>query len=212
MAAAAALASESLAGSQSAAPSAPNPPVPPGGADLPILPDVTWNKAPCRFCGTGCHVQVGVKDGKVVAVTGDRQAEVNKGLLCVKGYHVGMILYGKDRLTTPMLRRDGELVAISWAEAIDMIAQRINAAPSKFAFYGSGQWTVPEGYAANKFMKGGLSNNMIEPNARLCMASAVTGYISTYGVDEPYNCYDDLDKLDVVILWGNNLADRKSVV
>ena len=212
MAAAAALASESLAGSQSAAPSAPNPPVPPGGADLPILPDVTWNKAPCRFCGTGCHVQVGVKDGKVVAVTGDRQAEVNKGLLCVKGYHVGMILYGKDRLTTPMLRRDGELVAISWAEAIDMIAQRINAAPSKFAFYGSGQWTVPEGYAANKFMKGGLSNNMIEPNARLCMASAVTGYISTYGVDEPYNCYDDLDKLDVVILWGNNLAEMHPVL
>ena len=212
MAAAAALASESPAGSQTAPPAPVNPPVPPGGTDLPILPDVTWNKAPCRFCGTGCHVQVGVKDGRVVAVTGDRQAEVNKGLLCVKGYHVGMILYGKDRLTTPLLRRDGKMVAISWDEALDVIAQRINAAPSKFAFYGSGQWTVPEGYAVNKFMKGGLSNNMVEPNARLCMASAVTGYISTYGVDEPYNCYDDLDNLDVVILWGNNLAEMHPVL
>lgn len=177
-----------------------------------MLPGVTWDKAPCRFCGTGCHVQVGVKDGKVVAVSGDRQAEVNKGLLCVKGYHVGHILYGKDRLTTPLLRKDGRMVPITWDEAIEMIAKRIQAAPEKFAFYGSGQWTIPEGYAANKFIKGGLSNNHIDPNARLCMASAVTGYISTYGVDEPYNCYDDLDLCDVLILWGNNFAEMHPVL
>lgn len=187
-------------------------PKPPGGVELPVLPDVKWDKAPCRFCGTGCHVQVGVKDGKVVAITGDRQAEVNKGLLCVKGYHVGHILYGKDRLTAPLLRKDGKLVPISWDEAIETIAKRVQAAPAKFAFYGSGQWTVPEGYAANKFMKGGLSNNHIDPNARLCMASAVTGYISTYGVDEPYNCYDDLDHCDVLILWGNNFAEMHPVL
>ncbi|MBL8822924.1 MAG: molybdopterin-dependent oxidoreductase [Planctomycetia bacterium] len=180
--------------------------------ELPVIPDVTWNKAPCRFCGTGCHVQVAVKDNRVVAIAGDRQAEVNKGLLCVKGYHVGSILYGKDRLTTPMLRRNGKLEPISWEEAINTIAQRIHQAPEKFALYGSGQWTVPEGYAANKFMKAGLSNNHIEPNARLCMASAVTGYISTFGVDEPYNCYDDLDHADVVILWGNNPAEMHPVL
>src|SRR6188768_4268894 len=55
---------------------------------------VQWNKAPCRFCGTGCHVQVGVRNGKVVAIAGDQKAEVNKGLLCVKGYHVPLALYG----------------------------------------------------------------------------------------------------------------------
>lgn len=180
--------------------------------ELPVIPDVTWNKAPCRFCGTGCHVQVAVKDQKVVAIAGDRQAEVNKGMLCVKGYHVGSILYGKDRLTTPMLRKNGKLEPISWDEAINTIAQRVMQAPGQFAFYGSGQWTIPEGYAANKFMKGGLGNNHIEPNARLCMASAVTGYISTYGVDEPYNCYDDLDHADVVILWGNNPAEMHPVL
>lgn len=189
-----------------------DPPKPPGGVALPVLPDVTWNKAPCRFCGTGCHVQVGVKDDKVVAITGDRQAEVNKGLLCVKGYHVGHILYGKDRLTTPLLRKDGKLEPISWDEAIDIVAKRIFTAPNRFAMYGSGQWTVPEGYAANKLMKGGLSNNHIDPNARLCMASAVTGYISTYGVDEPYNCYDDLDHCDTLILWGNNFAEMHPVL
>ena len=102
-----------------------DPPKPPGGLELPVLPGVKWDKAPCRFCGTGCHVQVGVKDGKVVAVSGDRLAEVNKGLLCVKGYHVGHILYGPDRLTTPMLRKNGKLEPITWDVAIETIAKRI---------------------------------------------------------------------------------------
>ena len=174
--------------------------------------EVSWNKAPCRFCGTGCHVQVGVQEGKVVAVAGDINAEVNKGLLCVKGYHVGGILYGEDRLTKPLLREGDGYVEISWERAIQTIADRISAAPDRFAIYGSGQWTIPEGYAAQKFMKGGLSNNHIDPNARLCMASAVTGFLATYGVDEPAGCYDDLDECDVLIMWGNNPAEMHPVL
>ncbi|MGV3484966.1 MAG: molybdopterin-dependent oxidoreductase [Planctomycetaceae bacterium] len=173
---------------------------------------LVWNKAPCRFCGTGCHVQVGVEDGRVVAIAGDKHADVNKGLLCVKGYHVGSILYGKDRLTKPLLRKGDEYVEISWDEAFDTIAKRIMAAPERFAFYGSGQWTIPEGYAAQKFMKGGLANNHIDPNARLCMSSAVTGFLATYGVDEPAGCYADLDRCDVLITWGNNPAEMHPVL
>ncbi|EMI53970.1 molybdopterin-dependent oxidoreductase [Rhodopirellula sallentina] len=185
----------------------------PGVADLPDGEGLTWNKAPCRFCGTGCHVQVGVEDGRVVAVAGDKAADVNKGLLCVKGYHVGGILYGEDRLTEPLLRQDdGTLKAISWDEALDIIAKRIFDSPQTFAFYGSGQWTIPEGFAAQKFMKGGLSNNHIDPNARLCMASAVTGFLGTYGVDEPAGCYQDLDECDVLITWGNNPAEMHPVL
>ncbi|NOZ41426.1 MAG: molybdopterin-dependent oxidoreductase [Planctomycetes bacterium] len=173
---------------------------------------ISWKKAPCRFCGTGCHVQVGVENGRVVAIAGDQDAEVNKGLLCVKGYHVGSVLYGKDRLTRPLLRRGDRYEAISWDQALDVIASRIEAAPERFALYGSGQWTIPEGYAAQKFMKGGLSNNHIDPNARLCMASAVTGFLATYGVDEPAGCFDDLDHCDVLILWGNNPAEMHPVL
>lgn len=174
--------------------------------------ELTWNKAPCRFCGTGCHVQVGVQDGRVVAVAGDQHADVNKGLLCVKGYHVGGILYGKDRLTQPLLRKGDKYEPISWEEAIETIAQRIHRAPDRFAIYGSGQWTIPEGYVAQKFMKGGLANNHIDPNARLCMASAVTGFLATYGVDEPAGCYADLDACDVLITWGNNPAEMHPVL
>lgn len=180
--------------------------------DLPEGDGLSWNKAPCRFCGTGCHVQVGVGNGRVLAIAGDKAADVNKGLLCVKGYHVGGILYGEDRLTQPLLRRNGRLTPIAWDEAIDIVARRIMEAPGSFALYGSGQWTIPEGYAAQKFMKGGLGNNHIDPNARLCMASAVTGFLATYGVDEPAGCYQDLDECDVLITWGNNPAEMHPVL
>ncbi|MBS0657055.1 MAG: molybdopterin-dependent oxidoreductase [Verrucomicrobia bacterium] len=173
---------------------------------------IRWQKAPCRFCGTGCHVQVGVQNEKVVAIQGDPEAEVNKGLLCVKGYHVGLALYGQDRLTQPQLRKNGKLTPISWEEAIDVAARRILAAPDKFAIYSSGQSTIPEGYAISKFLRGGLGSNQTEPNARLCMASAVTGFLSTYGVDEPAGCYDDLDHCDVLVLWGNNMAEMHPVL
>ncbi len=173
---------------------------------------VTWDKAPCRFCGTGCHVQVGVKGGRVVAIAGDQQADVNKGLLCVKGYHVGLALYGKDRLTRPLLRKNGKLEPITWEQALDIVADRILANPAGFAMYGSGQWTIPEGYAAQKLIKAGIGNNQIDPNARLCMASAVTGFLSTYGVDEPAGCYEDLDRADVVLMWGNNPAEMHPVL
>ncbi|RJO70432.1 MAG: twin-arginine translocation signal domain-containing protein [Myxococcales bacterium] len=173
---------------------------------------IVWQKAPCRFCGAGCHVMAGVKNGRVVAIAGDREADVNKGLLCVKGYHVALALYGQDRLTRPLLRKGGTLTPVSWDEAIDIVARRVLKDPKGFAFYGSGQWTIPEGYAAQKFMKGGLSNNHIDPNARLCMSSAVTGFLCVYGVDEPAGCYQDLDECDVVITWGNNPAEMHPVL
>ena len=70
---------------------------------------ITWEKAPCRFCGVGCSVNVGVKDDKVVATHGDIKSPVNRGLNCVKGYFLSKIMYGDDRLTQPLLRmKDGK--------------------------------------------------------------------------------------------------------
>ena len=178
---------------------------------------LSWSKAPCRFCGVGCGVEVGVKGGRAVAVRGDRRSPVNKGLLCAKGYHLPGILYGADRLTTPQIRKDGKLVDATWEEALDLMASKLKASldkkgPTSVGFYGSGQWTVWDGYAALKFMKGGLGSNNIDPNARLCMASAVTGFITSFGIDEPMGCYDDLDLADVTVLWGNNMAEQHPVL
>ena len=70
-----------------------------------------WSKAPCRFCGVGCGVEVGVRDGRVVATQPDSQSEVNRGINCVKGYYLSKIMYGADRLTQPLLRKRGGVYA-----------------------------------------------------------------------------------------------------
>ncbi len=180
-------------------------------------PGVKWSKAVCRFCGTGCGVMVAVKENKVVAVAGDEKNPVNKGLLCVKGYHLPHILYGSDRLTKPLIRTKKGFREASWDEALDLVANKLKEVlkkrgPRAVAFYGSGQWTIQEGYAATKFMRAGVRSNHIEANARLCMASAVVGFLTSFGKDEPMGVYDDFEYGDVFILWGNNMAEMHPVL
>ncbi len=184
---------------------------------VPLDPTLTWDKAPCRFCGTGCGVMVGVKNGKIAAVAGDELNPVNKGLLCIKGYSLPGILYGEDRLTKPQIRGNGGMKEASWDDALDLIAGKYTEAltthgPRSVAMYGSGQWTVSDGYAALKWFKGCMGSNNVEANARLCMASAVTGFITTFGADEPMGCYDDFEKADAFVLWGNNMAEMHPVL
>ncbi|BDY05784.1 nitrate reductase catalytic subunit NapA [Ferrimonas sp. YFM] len=185
---------------------------------------IVWDKAPCRFCGTGCSVLVGTNQGKVVAVQGDPQAPVNRGLTCIKGYFLPKIMYGKDRLTQPMLRKsngkydkNGEFTPVSWDEAFDVMADKFKAAlkekgPTSVGMFGSGQWTVWEGYAAAKLYKAGFRSNNIDPNARHCMASAVGGFMRTFGIDEPMGCYDDLEQADAFVLWGSNMAEMHPIL
>jgi len=176
-----------------------------------------WQKAPCRFCGTGCSVLVGVRRGRIVGVRGDADSPVNRGLLCIKGYSLPKILYGADRLTTPLLRKGERFVPIAWGAALDLAAEKFKGSirahgPESVAAYFSGQSTIFEGYAINKLMKGGLGTNNLEGNPRLCMASAVAGFYSTFGMDEPMGCYDDLDLTDTVFMWGSNVAEMHPIL
>ncbi|WP_435256513.1 nitrate reductase catalytic subunit NapA [Thioclava sp. FR2] len=187
-------------------------------------PDIRWDKAACRFCGTGCSVLVGTKDGRVVATQGDPEASVNRGLNCIKGYFLSKIMYGKDRLTTPLLRKsngvydkNGDFTPVSWDEAFDIMAEKFKKAlaekgPTGIGMFGSGQWTVWEGYAAAKLMKAGFRSNNIDPNARHCMASAVAAFIRTFGIDEPMGCYDDFEHADTFVLWGSNMAEMHPIL
>jgi nitrate reductase NapA len=185
---------------------------------------INWSKAPCRFCGTGCGVMVGVKDGRVVATHGDVRAEVNRGLNCVKGYFLSKIMYGADRLTQPLLRKsggqyakDGEFEPVSWEEAFSVMAAQAKRilkekGPNAIGMFGSGQWTIWEGYAASKLMRAGFRSNNLEPNARHCMASAAVAFMRTFGMDEPMGCYDDFEHTDAFVLWGSNMAEMHPIL
>ena len=185
---------------------------------------IRWDKVPCRFCGTGCSILVGVKDGRVVATQGDPDAPVNKGLACIKGYFLAKVMYGKDRLTKPLMRKkngkfdkNGDFEEVSWDEAFDTMAKKFVAArkakgPKGIGMFGSGQWTVWEGYAASKLMKAGFRSNSLEPNARHCMASAVGAFMRAFGIDEPMGCYDDMELADGFVLWGSNMAEMHPIL
>lgn len=186
--------------------------------------EIKWDKAPCRFCGTGCGVLVGTQNGRIVASQGDPDAPVNRGLNCIKGYFLPKIMYGKDRLTQPMLRmkngqydKTGEFTPISWEQAFTIMAEKFKGAlkekgPEAVGMFGSGQWTIWEGYAAAKLFKAGLRSNNLDPNARHCMASAVVGFMRTFGMDEPMGCYDDIEQADAFVLWGSNMAEMHPIL
>ena len=197
--------------------------------------DIRWDKAPCRFCGTGCSVLVGTKNGRIVATQGDPDSPVNRGLNCIKGYFLSKIMYGKDRLTQPLLRmsngeydKEGDFTPVSWEKAFDVMEEKFKAAlkhdleankgkkpeeiVSTVGMFGSGQWTVWEGYAASKLYKAGFRSNNIDPNARHCMASAVGAFIRGFGADEPMGCYDDLEHADAFVLWGSNMAEMHPIL
>jgi len=177
---------------------------------------ITWIKGVCRYCGTGCGLYKGVKDGKLVAVKGDKENH-NDGFLCLKGFLLPQIIDTETRLRYPMIKKNGTFVRASWDEALDLVAKKFTDSIATYgkdsvAFYGSGQGYTEETYAANKLFKGGFGTNNVEGNPRLCMASAVGGYVTTYGKDEPMGCYEDIDHADVFFLIGSNTAEAHPIL
>ena len=148
---------------------------------------VRWDKAPCRFCGTGCSVMVGVQNGRVVATQGDPEAPVNRGLNCIKGYFLSKIMYGKDRLTTPLMRKkdgkydkNGDFVPVSWDEAFDLMATKWKETlkidgPAGVGMFGSGQWTIFEGYAAATLWKAGFRSKVANSLALVVFVPSISG-------------------------------------
>ncbi|MGJ5799883.1 molybdopterin-dependent oxidoreductase [Streptomyces europaeiscabiei] len=173
----------------------------------------------CSYCGVGCGMLLDVgmgPDGRrtVLRATGDKSHPANFGRLCTKGATTADMLAAPGRLTTALVRADrgDEPVPAQVSEAIAETARRLRAiidehGPDAFAFYVSGQMSLEAQYLANKLAKGFIRTNQIESNSRLCMASAGTGYKLSLGADGPPGSYEDLDKADVFLVIGSNMAD-----
>jgi nitrate reductase NapA len=176
-----------------------------------------WVKGVCRYCGTGCGVLAGVTKGKIVAVKGDPECAVNKGRLCVKGILLPKIMNTQDRLLHPLIKKNGEFVKASWEEALELVANKFKESIAQYgkdsvAFYGSGQNIAEESYVANKLFKGAIGTNNIDGNPRTCMASAVAGYVSTFGKDEPMGTYADIEEAEVFFIIGSNMAEAHPII
>jgi ferredoxin-nitrate reductase len=171
----------------------------------------------CPYCGTGCGLEVDVRGGRVAAVRGDARHPVNHGRTCRKPTELGAAVHARDRATSPLLRREGRLVAVGWDEALGEVAGRLAAitaehGPDAVAFYVSGQLLTEDYYAVCKLAKGFLGTNNVDANSRLCMSSAVAGYTGAFGFDGPPPAYADFALTDCLLLLGSNAAACHPIV
>ncbi|MBE9139713.1 nitrate reductase [Nodosilinea sp. LEGE 07088] len=180
-------------------------------------------KTLCPYCGVGCGLEVvPVAQRPANAdqpgqpqwqARGDRGHPSSQGMVCVKGATVAESI-DRDRLLHPMLRAslDDPFEPVSWEVALDAIVNRIQAVrqtlgPDGICVYGSGQFQTEDYYVAQKLVKGCLGTNNFDANSRLCMSSAVAGYIHSFGADGPPCCYADLETTDCAFLIGTNAAE-----
>jgi ferredoxin-nitrate reductase len=144
---------------------------------------------------------------------GDRSHPSSQGMVCVKGATISESLY-KDRLSYPMVRDSltEPFRRASWDEAYRLIVDRMQTVldthgADGICMYGSGQFQTEDYYTAQKLLKGCLGTNNFDANSRLCMSSAVSGYIQSFGADGPPCCYDDIEHTDFAFLIGTNTAE-----
>ena len=178
-----------------------------------------WVRGSCRLCGVGCRVDLGIKNGKAVALRGVPESRTNLGYVCMKGMLFYKILGHPERLTKPLYRstKTDKFKEISWDQALDIAAKQFADSVRKHgsdsvAYYGSGQALTEETYLFQKIMRGGLQTNNVEGNPRLCMASAVGGYLTSFGADEPIGGYADIDQAGCFFIIGSNMAEAHPVV
>src|SRR4051794_11671280 len=176
-----------------------------------------WVHTTCGYCSVGCGIDIGVRDGKAVATRPHAAHPVNRGKLCPKGLSEHHTLDGETRATHPLLRSNGKLRKVSWNEAIGTLVERFTAAqrkygPQSLGVISTGQLVTEEFYALGKLVQLGFGTSNYDGNTTLCMSSAVSGYKTSFGSDGPPGAYEDIEKADVILLIGANIADNHPIL
>ncbi len=180
------------------------------------IPD-RWVQTTCGYCSVGCGMFIGVKDGRAVGVQGDPDHPVNAGLLCPKGLAEHETIHADTRARFPLLRRDRVFERVSWDDAIGTMVSRFSDIQQKYGrdavgIISTGQLVTEEFYALGKLAQLGLGTRNYDGNTTLCMSTAVSGYKLSFGSDGPPGAYEDLERADVVLLIGANIADNHPIL
>ena len=176
-----------------------------------------WVPTTCGYCSVGCGIEIGVKDGRAVASRPQASHPVNRGKLCPKGLAEHYIIDAENRAKYPLLRKNGKLERVGWDEALTVMVERFRATQAKYGaeslgVLSTGQLVTEEFYTLGKLVQLGFGTNNYDGNTTLCMASAVSGYKISFGSDGPPGAYEDLERADVILLIGANLADNHPIL
>lgn len=186
-----------------------------------------WTRTTCPYCGVGCEMDAGTREGRLVQMKPALHAPVNKGHLCVKGRYAFEFVHAPDRVTRPMIR-EGRGTAgaggappgwrtVSWAEAIQFVAEkfqriRADAGPDAIGVLGSARGTNEENYLAQKFARVVLGTNNVDCCARVCHAPTAAGMKQSLGTGAATNSFDDIEHARVILVCGCNPTENHPVV
>ena len=201
----------------------------PRGGDWPVRVDAhlasgvspgdvdRWVQTASTLHSNGDAFDVAVRGGRMVGVRGRADDRVNRGRLGPKDLFGWQAIQSPDRLTRPLVRRDGRLVECSWDEAMDVVVGRTQAlleeqGPSAVGFYTTGQLFLEEYYTLALVAHGGIRTNHVDGNTRLCTATAAEALKESFGSDGQPGSYTDVDHADVIALFGHNVAETQTVL
>ena len=170
----------------------------------------------CPYCGVGCQIELLMQDGHIVRSNGVEGVSPNDGRLCVKGRFGYEFVHSPDRLTKPMIKRNGSFVEASWDEALDLIASRFSSIKNKYgpdslAGYASAKCTNEDNYLFQKFIRTVFGTNNIDYCTRLCHASTVTAMLKAIGDGAGSNPIEDFETTDCLFVTGNNIIDTHPI-
>ncbi len=192
----------------------------PSGAleDLTVLArgvPTEWTKTICSYCGTGCEVNVGTRDGKITTIR-PSEGPSNHGHTCVKGRYAFDYVYAEERITSPMIRREGQWVDVSWDEVISYIATRLKAiiakdGPDSIGVLSSARGTNEENFVAQKFARVVLGTNNIDCCARVCHSPTAAAMKMTLGTGAATNSLDEIAIAQTLLVCGANPTEGHPV-
>jgi formate dehydrogenase alpha subunit len=179
--------------------------------------DLSVVKTTCPFCGVGCTLDLYVKNNQIVRIRGTDNGVENEGSLCVKGRFGYEWVGSPDRLTTPLIKINGELHPVSWGEAIDLIASKLREIKTLYggdaiAGLGSAKCTNEENYIFQKFIRVALETNNVDACCRLCHAPTVEGLSKAFGSGAMTNSIMEMLDTDCFLVTGSNTTENHPVI
>ena len=176
-----------------------------------------WTRTVCPYCGVGCELDVGTRDGHIVNARPALDAPVNKGHLCVKGRYAHGFVDASDRVTAPMIRHAGTWEEASWDDAVDHIAGELGRlvaedGPGSVAVLGSARATNEDNYLAQKFARAVLGTNNVDCCARVCHTPSAAALSTALGTGAATNAFDDIERARTIVICGSNTTENHPIV
>jgi formate dehydrogenase alpha subunit len=168
----------------------------------------------CPYCGVGCQLKLEVKDEKIIASKPDPDGVANHGQACVKGrFGIAEFVHHPERLTSPLIRKNGELKEASWDEALELVAEKLKRySPQEVVVIASAKCTNEENYVMQKFARAVLGTNNIDHCARLCHAPSVAGLVQSFGSGAMTNSIDEAEGAACILAIGTNTSVSHPVI